>query len=99
MDGSRDVTELNFRLEINFVKIIAQSFVISKDGIHAGLAIISGDGLLISDFGSNTDSSSFISAIEKAPYPGEDRLGGKGIVLVKDSLYATSARKEATKVA
>ena len=98
VDGSKEVTELNYRLEIKFVTTIVQSFVISKEGIHAGFAVISGDGLLISDFGSNTDTSSFVTSVEKAPYPGEDRQGGKGIVVVKDNLFATSGRKQATKV-
>lgn len=98
VDGSKDVTEINFRLEVKFISTIAQALLISKKGIHAGFAIISGDGLLISDFSSNTDTASFVAAIGKSPYPGESRQAGKGIVLVKDNLFGTSGRKEATKV-
>lgn len=98
MDASKYVTEINFRLEVKFVTTIVQAMVISKKGIHAGFAIISGDGLLISDFNSNTDTASFVSAVGKTPYPGESRQAGKGIVLVKDSLFGTSGRKGATKV-
>ena len=98
VDASKEVTEINFRLEVKFVSTIVQALLISKKGIHAGFAIISGDGLLISDFSSNTDTASFVSSIRKSPYPGETRQAGKGIVLVKDNLFGTSGRKEATKV-
>ncbi len=98
MDASKDVIEINFRLEVKFVTTVVQALLISKKGIHAGFAIISGDGLLISDFNSNTDTASFVSAIGKTPYAGESRQAGKGIVLVKDNLFGTSGRKEATKV-
>jgi hypothetical protein len=98
VDGSKDVTKTNFRLELKFVTTIAEALLISKEGIHAGFAIISGDGLLISDFNSNTDTGSFVSAIEKSPYPGESREAGKAIVLVMDNLFTTSARKNAVKV-
>ena len=98
MDGASDVTDLYFRLEIGFVTTVVQQFVISKTGVHVGFAIISGDGFIISDFNSNTDSASFVGAIEKAPYPGESRQGGKALVLAKETLFGTSARKDATKV-
>jgi hypothetical protein len=98
VDASKEVTEINFRLEVKFVSSVVQSFLVSKKGIHVGFAIISGDGLLITDFNSNTDTASFVSAIGKTPYPGESRQAGKGIVLVKDNLFGTSGRKEATKV-
>ena len=97
VDGSKDVTEMNFRLEVKFVTAIVEALLISKEGIRAGFAIISGDGLLISDFSSNTDTGSFVSAIEKSPYPGESREAGKGIVLVMDKLFTSSARKDAIK--
>ena len=98
VDASKPVTEINFRLEVKFISTITQALLISKKGVHAGFAIISGNGLLISDFNSNTDTASFVSAIGKTPYPGGSRQAGKGIVLVKDNLFATSGRKEATKV-
>ena len=98
MDASKDVTILNFKLELKFISTIAQALLISKKGVHAGFAIISGNGLLVSDFTSNTDTASFVSAIEKSPYPGKSRKAGKGIVLVKDNLFGASGRKEATKV-
>ena len=98
VDASKDVTEINFRLEVKFITTISQALLISKKGIHAGFAIISGNGLLISDFTSNTDTASFVSAIGKSPYPGGSRKAGKGIVLVKENMFGTSGRKEATKV-
>jgi hypothetical protein len=98
VDGSKDVTEVNFRVEIKFITSIVQALLISKEGLHAGFAIISGDGLLISDFTSNTDTASFVLAIGKSPYPGESREAGKGILLVKDKLFASSGRKDAAKV-
>lgn len=98
VDGSKDVTEANFRLEVKFISTIAQALLISKSGIHVGFAIISGDGLLISDFTSNTDTASFVAVVGKSPYPGESRQAGKGIILVMDKLFASSGREEAIKV-
>lgn len=98
VDGSADVTETNFKEEVKFVASIARMLLISKEGIHAAFAIISGDGLLISDFNSNTDTGSFVSAIEASPYPGESRDAGKGIVLVMEKLFASSGRKDVMKV-
>ena len=98
VDGSQDVTEVNFRLEVKFIITVAQTLLISKGGVRAGFAIISGDGLLISDLNSNTDTASFVSAIAKSPYPGESQETGKGILLVKDKLFPSSGRKDAVKV-
>ena len=97
-DGSKDVTEINFRLQVKFVTTIAEALLISKEGIHAGFAIISGDGLLVSDFSSNTDTASFLSAIGMSPYPGESREAGKSLIFVMDKLFASSGRKNAVKV-
>ncbi len=98
VDGSKDVTEVNFKLEVKFVTDIVQALLISKEGVHAGFAIIAGDGLLISDFNSNTDIASFVSAIGMSPYPGESREAGKGILFVMDKLFGSSGRKDAVKV-
>ena len=98
IDGSSRVTAMNFKLILEYVKLIVHAFPISETGIHIGLSVISSDGVIVFGFNKYKDSLSMDPAIDSTLYPGTEAAVGKSLSKVKDELFVTSSRQGAIKI-
>jgi hypothetical protein len=88
LDGSRGVTEENFKRQLELVKLIIQSFRISRQEVHIGIAVTTLKPEVVIQLDQYTDSATLQEAVDKLSYPAGKRNTGAAIKLAQDELFA-----------
>ena len=88
MDGSKDLKEGNFKRQLELVKLIIQSFRVSQEEVHFGIAVTSLKPEVVIQLDQYTDSATLQAAVDKLSYPAGKRNTGSAIKLAKDELFA-----------
>ena len=91
LDGSKGSREDNFKRQLELVKLIIQSFRVSKDEVHFGVALTSQKPEVVIQLDQYTDSDTLQAAVDKLSYPAGIRNTGAAIKLAQDELF-TKAR-------
>ena len=83
--------EENFKRQLELVKLIIQSFRVSQEEVHFGVALTSLKPEVVIQLDQYTDSSTLQAAVDKLSYPAGRRNTGAAIKLAQDELF-TKAR-------
>ena len=97
LDGSRSVKEVNFKRQLELVKLIIQSFRVSTEEVHFGIAVTSRKPEVVIQLDQYTDSDTLQAAVDKASYPAGIRNTGAAIKLAQDELF-TKARDGVSRI-
>lgn len=88
MDGSKGLKEVNFKLQLDLVRLIIQSFKVSKEEVHFAIAVAADKPEVVIHLDEYTETTSLQEAVEKISYPAGRRLIGKAILVAKEELFA-----------
>ena len=91
LDGSKGSRERNFKRQLELVKLIIQSFKVSTEEVHFGIALTSRKPEVVIQLDQYTDSDTLQAAVDKLSYPAGIRNTGAAIKLAQDELF-TKAR-------
>ena len=91
LDGSRDVKEGNLKRQLELVKLIIQSFRVSQEEVHFGIAVTTLKPEVVIQLDEYTDSATLQAGVDKLSYPAGRRNTGAAIKLAQDQLF-TKAR-------
>ncbi|CAB4020311.1 oxysterol-binding -related 10 isoform X3, partial [Paramuricea clavata] len=91
LDGSRGVQEENFKRQLELVKLIIQSFRVSQEEVHFGIAVTTLKSEVVIQLDEYTDSATLQAGVDKLSYPAGRRNTGAAIKLAQDQLF-TKAR-------
>ena len=97
LDGSRSVKEVNFKRQLKLVKLIIQSFRVSTEEVHFGIAVTSRKPEVVIQLDQYTDSDTLQAAVDKVSYPAGIRNTGAAIKLAQDELF-TKARDGVSRI-
>ena len=97
LDGSRSVKEVNFKRQLKLVKLIIQSFRVSTEEVHFGIAVTSRKPEVAIQLDQYTDSDTLQAAVDKVSYPAGIRNTGAAIKLAQDELF-TKARDGVSRI-
>ncbi|XP_022800544.1 uncharacterized protein LOC111338336 isoform X2 [Stylophora pistillata] len=88
-----------FAKVLKFVKDLAGSFDISKEGTHIGVTAYSDEAKIVLGLDQYYSQSEVIAAIDRIQYLGGGTMTGKALLLAKDALFAASARSGVPNIA
>ena len=91
LDGSKVLQEVNFKRQLELVKLIIQSFRVSTEEVHFGIAVTSRKPEVVIQLDQYIDSAILQAAVDKLSYPAGGRNTGAAIKLAQDELF-TKAR-------
>ena len=97
LDGSRSVKEVNFKRQLKLVKLIIQSFRVSTEEVHFGIAVTSRKPEVVIQLDQYTDSDTLQAAVDKVSYPAGIRNTGAALKLAQDELF-TKARDGVSRI-
>ena len=99
MDGSSDVTFINFRSSLRFVKNLAKVFDVSVAKAHVALVVYAEESEIIFNLTDHLSYQQIKQAISGVRYPQKlKRNVGNGLKRVKNSVLASGGRSGVPKI-
>ena len=98
LDSSKQVGLQNLKQELLLFDTVAQSFPVTKDGVHFASIVYSSASQVAFQLNAYTDKPSLSIAIQAIPFIGGDSRVGQAVASVKSSVLDKSGRPDAPKV-
>ena len=78
----------NFKHQLNLVKLIIQSFKVSKEEVHFGIAVTTMKPRVVIQLDEYMDAAPLQVAVDKISYPSGKRNTGAAIELAQNEIFA-----------